>query len=120
MEDNRPKKSFAERKSKGSSLVVQVPSEKEILPLFHTSPKMVYNDQGETIEVILSYADYKTFLRFLADYVDWGLLPSHLQDAVDHLLAEEARAEQGDESSTSLAEALAGLGVELNEDTTIK
>jgi hypothetical protein len=35
-------------------------------------------------------------LHFLADYVDWELLPSYLQDAVDHLLAEKARAEPGE------------------------
>jgi predicted nuclease of predicted toxin-antitoxin system len=68
---------------------------KEAVAAFHIPPKMVHNDQGETVEVILSYDDYKTLLRFLADYVDWELLPSYLQDAVDHLLAEEARAEPG-------------------------
>jgi hypothetical protein len=81
---------------------------------------MVQNDQGEIVEVILSYADYKTFLRFLADYVDWELLPQYLQDAVDHLLAEEARAEQGDEVPTPLSEVLAELGIELEEDVTPK
>ena len=69
---------------------------KEAVVAFHIPPKMVYNDRGETVEVILSYDDYKTFLHFLADYVDWELLPSYLQDAVDHLLAEEARAEPGE------------------------
>ncbi len=69
---------------------------KEAVAAFRIPPKMVHNDQGETVEVILSYDDYKTFLRFLADYVDWELLPSYLQDAIDHLLAEEARAEPGE------------------------
>jgi hypothetical protein len=69
---------------------------KEAVAAFHIPPKMVHNDQGEIVEVILSYDDYKTFLRFLANYVDWELLPSYLQDAVHHLLAEEARAESGE------------------------
>jgi len=34
------------------------------------------------------------------------------------LLADEARLEQGDEASTSLAETLAKLGIELEEDAT--
>jgi uncharacterized protein (DUF433 family) len=69
---------------------------------------MFYNDRGETVEVILSYDDYKTFLRFLADYVDWESLPGYLQDAIDHLLAEEARAELGE--SIPLHEALRETG----------
>jgi hypothetical protein len=89
---------------------------KEAATVFHVPPKMVQNDRGEIVEVILSYADYKSFLQFLADYVDWELLPSYLQDAVDHLLAEEARIEQGNETPTSLAKALAELGIELEED----
>jgi hypothetical protein len=93
---------------------------KEAAGVFRIPPKMVQNDQGEIVEVILSYADYKTFLRFLADYVDWELLPQYLQDAVDHLLAEEARAEQGDEVPTPLSEVLAELGIELEEDVTPK
>jgi hypothetical protein len=42
---------------------------KEAVAGFHIPPKMVYNDRGEAVEVILSYDDYKTFLRFLVDYV---------------------------------------------------
>jgi hypothetical protein len=84
---------------------------------FQIPPKMVYNDQGEMVEVILSYADYKTFLHFLADYVDWEQLPPYLQDEVDHLLAEEARTEQGEEAPTSLLEALVELGIETEKDT---
>ena len=48
----------------------------------------------------------------------YELLPHYLQDAVDHLLADEARLEQGDEAATSLAETLAKLGIELEEDAT--
>ncbi len=89
---------------------------KEAAAVFHMPPKMVQNDRGEIVEVILSYADYKAFLHFLAEYVDWESLPSYLQDAVDHLLAEEAKIEQGDEPPTPLLEALAELGIELKED----
>lgn len=86
---------------------------KEPVMSYFLPPKMVQNEQGEIVGVILSYADYQTFLRFLADYVDWELLPSHLQDAVDRLLAEEARAEQGDESPTPLTEVLTKVGIRL-------
>jgi hypothetical protein len=89
---------------------------KEAAVAFNIPPKMVQNDRGEIVEVILSYADYQTFLHFLADNVDWELLPKYLQDAVDHLLAEEARAEQGDDHPRSLAEVLVELGIEVEED----
>jgi hypothetical protein len=79
--------------------------------VFNSPPKMVHNDQGETVEVILSYDDYKSFLRFLADYVDWESLPSTLQDEVDHLLAEEAREEQGDEPYSQLSDVFAELDI---------
>jgi hypothetical protein len=48
------------------------------------------------------------FLRFLSDYVDWEILPGFLQDAVDHMLAEEARAEPGE--SILLRDALRETG----------
>jgi hypothetical protein len=69
---------------------------KETIAAFRVPPKIIHNDRGEAVEVILSYDEYKAFLRFLADYVDWESLPDYLQDAIDHLLAEEARAEPGE------------------------
>jgi hypothetical protein len=81
---------------------------KETIAAFRVPPKMVHNDRGETVEVILSYDEYKAFLRFLADYVDWASLPGYLQDAIDHLLAEEARAEPG--KSIPLRKALRETG----------
>jgi hypothetical protein len=81
---------------------------KETIAAFRVPPKMVHNDRGETVEVILSYDEYKAFLRFLADYVDWESLPGYLQDAIDHLLAEEARAESGE--SIPLRKALRETG----------
>jgi len=38
----------------------------------------------------------RSALHFLADHVDWELLPGFMQDAVDYMLAEEARAEPGE------------------------
>ena len=81
---------------------------KETIAAFRVPPKMVHNDRGETVEVILSYDEYKAFLRFLANYVDWESLPGYLQDAIDHLLAEEARAEPGE--PIPLHEALREIG----------
>jgi hypothetical protein len=81
---------------------------KEAAVAFHVPPKIVHNDRGERVEVILSYEDYETFLHFLADHVDWELLPGFMQDAVDHMLAEEARAEPGE--SIPLREAMRETG----------
>lgn len=81
---------------------------KEMAVAFHVPPKIVHNDRGEKVEVILNYDDYMAFLRFLADYVDWEILPGFLQDAVDHMLAEEARAEPGE--SIPLRDALRETG----------
>ena len=93
---------------------------KEAAVAFRVPPKIVHNDRGETVEVILSYEDYKTFLRFLADHIDWELLPGHLQDAVDGMLANEARVEQGDESFTPLDEFLSDLGIESESGTSVE
>lgn len=66
-------------------------SEKQLLH----PPRFVQNEQGEIIDVIVSYDDYRQFLRTLAAHADWETLPPYLQDAIDHLLAEEAKAEPG-------------------------
>jgi hypothetical protein len=58
-------------------------------------PKLVYDETGQPIEVIVPYEDYKTFLRMLAESADWEALPPHLQDAIDLMLIEEAKAEGG-------------------------
>jgi hypothetical protein len=56
-------------------------------------PRFVQNERGDLVEVILSYEDYKSYLRGLAVHADWETLPSYLQDAIDRLLAEEAKTE---------------------------
>jgi len=71
-------------------------------------PKLVYDRQGQLVEVTLTYTDYHTFLQLLAVYADWEKLPRHLQDALDHMLAEEARMEEGE--SIPLRQALAETG----------
>ena len=58
-------------------------------------PRFVQNEQGEIIDVIVPYEDYRQFLRTLAAHADWETLPPYLQDAIDHLLAEEAKADPG-------------------------
>lgn len=47
----------------------------------------------------------KSLLRVLVRYADWEALPPYLQDAIDHLLADEALAEEGE--SIPLRQALA-------------
>lgn len=68
-------------------------------------PRLVSDEKGQVVEVILNYADYKNFLRVLAQHADWETLPPYLQDAIDNLLADEAIAEGG--SSIPLRQALA-------------
>ena len=58
-------------------------------------PKLVYDIDGQIIEVIVTYQDYKKYLRTLADNADWETLPRYLQDAIDLLLIEEAKSENG-------------------------
>jgi hypothetical protein len=53
----------------------------------------VHDERGEVVEVILSLEDYRAFLRVLAAHTDWDTLPQYLQDAIDRLLVEEAKAE---------------------------
>ena len=60
------------------------------------SPKWVYDDSGEVIEVILGYDDFKTLLQKVARETDWETLPPHLQDAVDAMLMEEANEENSE------------------------
>ena len=55
-------------------------------------PKLVYNDEGRLIEVILSAEDYLAYLRGVTADEDWESLPPHLQDAIDRMLIDEVRA----------------------------
>ncbi len=71
-------------------------------------PRLIQNENGEIIGVILAYADYQRFLRLLVAHEDWEELPPHLQDAVDNMLADEALAEEG--PSRPLRELLAETG----------
>lgn len=58
-------------------------------------PRFVQNDQGDVVEVILSYEDYERFLRILAAHANWETLSPYLQDAIDRVLADDAKAEAG-------------------------
>ncbi|MYB59734.1 MAG: hypothetical protein F4Y39_05585 [Gemmatimonadetes bacterium] len=60
------------------------------------SPKWVYDDSGEVIEVILGYDDFKTLIQKVAQETDWETLPPHLQDAVDAMLMDEANEENSE------------------------
>ena len=64
--------------------------------LMENPPKLVYDDAGHLIEVILSADDYLAYLRGLAAEADWETLPPHLQDAIDRLLIDEVRSEKED------------------------
>ena len=71
-------------------------------------PRFVQSDQGDVVEVILSYEDYERFLRILAAHADWETLPPYLQDAIDRVLANDAKAEAG--APRSLRELLRETG----------
>ena len=68
-------------------------------------PKLVYDESGRLIEVILSANDYLAYLRSVADEADWESLPAHLQDAIDRLLIDDVRAEK--ETAVDLMSVLA-------------
>ncbi len=62
--------------------------------LITNPPKMVYDDSGQLVEVILSADDYRAYLRDLASESDWEALPEFLQDAIDRMLIDEVRHEK--------------------------
>ena len=59
--------------------------------LMANPPKLVYDDEGRLVEVILSAEDYLAYLRGVAAEEDWETLPVHLQDAIDRMLIDEVR-----------------------------
>ncbi len=64
--------------------------------LMENPPKLVYDDSGRLIEVILLAEDYMAYLRNLAAEADWETLPPHLQDAIARLLIDDVRSEKED------------------------
>jgi hypothetical protein len=64
--------------------------------LFRHPPKLVYDDSGHLIEVILDAEDFLAYLRSLAAEADWETLPEHLQDAIDRILIDEVRSERAE------------------------
>jgi hypothetical protein len=61
-------------------------------------PKLVYDDEGSLVEVILSAEDYFAYLRGATAEEDWESLPPHIQDAIDRMLIDEVR-HAGEETS---------------------
>ena len=74
--------------------------------LIQHPPKLVYDDAGHLVEVILSAEDFLAYLRKVAAETDWETLPAHLQDAIDRMLIDEVRAEK--EMAFDLDAVLAG------------
>lgn len=71
-------------------------------------PRLVSDEKGRVVEVILGYEDYRGLLRLLARHADWDTLPLSIQDAIDNFLADEALAEEG--AAIPLRQALAETG----------
>lgn len=62
--------------------------------LLSNPPKLVYDETGRLIEVILSAKDYRVYLQTVATESDWASLPDYIQDAIDQLLIDEVRSEK--------------------------
>ncbi|MFQ5638653.1 MAG: hypothetical protein ACE5IR_11740 [bacterium] len=62
--------------------------------LIEQPPKMVYDDAGRLIEVILSAKDFQAYPRSLLNEADWETLPKYLQDAIALLLIDKVRHEK--------------------------
>ncbi len=71
-------------------------------------PRLVSDEKGQIVEVILGYEEYRNLLRLLAKHADWDMLSPSIQDAIDNFLADEALAEEGE--AIPLRQALAGAG----------
>lgn len=56
--------------------------------------KMVYDEAGRLVEVIVSAEDFLAYLRSVQAENDWETLPGHVQDAIDRILIDEVRAEK--------------------------
>lgn len=62
--------------------------------LLSNPPKLVYDETGRLIEVILSAKDYRVYLQTIATESDWASLPDYIQDAIDQLLIDEVRSKK--------------------------
>jgi hypothetical protein len=71
-------------------------------------PRLVSDEKGQIVEVILGYEEYRNLLRLLAKHADWDTLSPSIQDAIDNFLADEALAEEGE--AIPLRQALAETG----------
>jgi hypothetical protein len=71
--------------------------------------RTIHDSSGKLEGIILDYREYQLLLRLLAHYADWEELPRFLQDAIDHMLANEARNEEG-ATARPFTEVLAELG----------
>jgi hypothetical protein len=68
-------------------------------------PKMVFDERGQLVEVIVRAEDFQAYLRTVLQDTDWEDLPESWQDAVDRLLIDDVRGERAD--TISLDEVLA-------------
>ena len=65
-----------------------------MVPTLEHPPKMVYDESGQLVEVILAAADFRAYLRALLADTDWEDLSPHFQDAADLLLIDDVRHEK--------------------------
>lgn len=56
--------------------------------------KMVYDEAGRLVEVIVSAEDFLAYLRSVQAENDWETLPGHVQDAIDRIMIDEVRTEK--------------------------
>lgn len=63
--------------------------------LVHPS-KMVFDEHGALIEVIVSAEDFRSYVRSVVADTAWDELPEPWQDALDRLLIDDVASERGD------------------------
>lgn len=57
-------------------------------------PKMVFDDRGSLVEVILSAEDFRTYLRAAVADTPWDEMSPAWQDVLDRLLIEDVAPER--------------------------
>jgi hypothetical protein len=57
-------------------------------------PKMVFNEHGQLVEVIMVVDDFREYMRVMVGDTPWEDLPEPWQDAIDQLLIEDVASER--------------------------
>ncbi len=64
--------------------------------IFQHPVKLVHDDSGRLLEVIIAAEDFIAYLQYLAAETDWERLPEHLRDLIDGMIIDEILSERGE------------------------